>query len=976
MALTPGTKLGQYEIRALIGAGGMGEVYRAHDTKLDRDVAIKVLPEAFARDPERVARFRREAKLLASLNHPNIATIHGLEEADGAHFLVMELVEGETLAELLNQGPERQRRVTLSGEAEPLPGGRGSDSGLAIEDALAITTQICDALEHAHERGVIHRDLKPANVKLTSDGNVKVLDFGLAKAFAGDGTAGDSPKPVYDSNSPTVSRLPAQLSPEFSPTIPGTIMGTAAYMSPEQARGKVVDKRTDIWALGCVLYELLTGEGAFYRSDPCRDREQADTFPRAKGPLPHGRGSDGAIADAQPDTVQDILARVLKSEPDWTALPAATPPGIRTLLRRCLDKDRARRYHDAADVRIQIEESLASAALPAPASAAVQAQPTWRRALPWATAALLSLLVGAAAWTLKPAPPTAPGLVSRFVITLPAGESLEEGWGLSPLALSPDGTQFVYSATVGGHQQFHLRSMGSLESKPIPGTEAANINPFFSPDGQWLGFAAGGALKKISISGGEPVTLCDCVPNLRGAAWGPNNTIVFAPSTTSAIWQVSASGGTPQVLTTLDSANGEESHRWPELLPGGNALLFTVGREGGWADAEIVVQRLDTSERRVLVRGGTYAHYLPTGHLVYLRQGSLMAIPFDLARLDVSGTAVPVLEGISQNPSSGAPRMSISSNGSLAYLPATFGENLDAATLVWVDRKGIVQPLKAPPHPYLFARLSPDGRRVAVGISAPNSNIWVFDNSGESLTRLTFEGSNAFSVWAAGGSRILYGSHRAGPRNLFWKASDGSGVEERLTTSRHSQNATSTSPDGKLLTLTELDPDTGGGDIWVLPLEGDRKPQPFLKTPAFEGGATFSPDGRWLAYTSNESGNYEVYVQPFPATGAKWQVSSGGGSLPVWARNGRELFFLDNNQRKLLATEISTQPAFSASKPRELFEFQRVTGIAPPSYAIYDVSPDGERFLVAQHNEPPPEPTPIHVVLNWFEELKQKVPVK
>ncbi len=485
---------------------------------------------------------------------------------------------------------------------------------------------------------------------------------------------------------------------------------------------------------------------------------------------------------------------------------------------------------------------------------------------------------------------------------------------------------------------------------------------------------SGNVLKKVSIGGGESLTLCECAANPRGASWGPNNTIVFAPSLESGIWQVSAGGGTPQVLTTLDSGKGE-SHRWPELLPGGKAVLFTVGPEGGWAEAEIVVQRLDTGERRVLVQRGTDAHYLPTGHLVYLRQGTLMAVPFDLARLEVSGTAVPVLEGISQHPSSGSARLRFSSLGSLAYLPASFGESRDAATLVWVDRKGVVEPLKAPPRPYLFPMLSPDGRRVAVGISGARSNIWVYDIPGESLTRLTFEGRSGFPVWAADGSRIAFFSQGAGPRNLFWKAADGGGVEESLITSEHPQEPSSWSPDGKLLAFTDIDPDTGW-DLWVLPLEGERKPQPFLKTSFFEAAAMFSPDGDWLAYTSDESGRYEVYVQPFPGPGGKRQISSGGGEQPVWARNGRELFYLTENQRKVMAVDITTQPTFSANKPTELFEFQRVARIAPPERSIYDISPDGQRFMVVWPNKETQEATPINVVFNWFEELKRLVPIE
>ena len=885
----------------------MGEVYKARDTRLDRTVAIKVLPSHLADKPQLRERFEREARTVASLNHPHICVLHDIGEQDGIHFLVMEYLKGETLAQRLDKGP------------------------LPLNQVLQYAIEIADALDKAHRQGVTHRDLKPGNIMLTKSGS-KLLDFGLAKL-----TQGSVP-------AVPLSQLPTAID---SLTVEGTILGTLQYMAPEQVEGKVdeVDARTDIFAFGAVVYEMATGKKAF------EGKSQASLI--------------AAILDRDP--------------PPMASLQPMTPSALDRVVRKCLAKEQERRWQAASDVCDELKwiaEGGSETGVPT-AAAPIPARTGWRRVLSWSMASLFvgAIIASIAVWNLKPAPSPAPGPVSRFVMTLPAGERLERGFGGTPILLSPDGTHLVYVASHSGVRQLYLRSMDSLEAQPIPGTEDGD-DPFFSPDGQWLGFLAPGpsgyAVKKVSITGGEPLTLCECVDNVRGASWGPNDTIVFAPSVGSGIWQVSANGGTPQVLTTLDSGKNETSHRWPELLPGGNAVLFTVGPEGGWADAEIVVQRLDTGERRVLVQGGTYAHYLPAGHLVYLRQGTLMVVPFDLTRLEVTGNAVPVLEGISQNPGSGAPRLSFSSFGSVAYLPASFGESLDVATLVWVDRKGVIQPLEAPPRPYVFQRLSPDGRRVAVGVTGARTNIWVYGILGESLTRLTFEGTNFMPVWAGGGSRIAFFSRRAGPTNLFWKASDGSGVAERLTTTGYTQLPSSWSPDGKLLAFTELDPDTGG-DLWVLPLEGDRKPQPFLKTPFFEGGAMFSPDGRWLAYTSNESSRYEVYVQPFPATGAKWQVSSGGGQQPVWARNGRELFYLVNNQRKLMAAEISTQPAFSASNPRELFELQRVTGIAPPGYAIYDVSPDGQRFLIVQESEQQ-QATPINVVLNWFEELKRRVP--
>jgi len=529
MTIAAGTRLGTYEVLAQIGAGGMGEVYQAHDTKLGRDVAIKVLPEAFAHDAERLSRFQREAKMLASLNHPNIATIFGLEHSDGVQYLVMELVSGETLA-------ERVKR----------------DGAVPIEESLAIAKQIAEALEAAHEKGIIHRDLKPANVKVTPEGKVKVLDFGLAKAFEGDSANEDM------SNSPTLSR---------AATMQGVILGTAAYMSPEQARGKSVDKRTDIWAFGCVVYELLTGKPAF-----------------------HG------------DDVTDILGAVLRTEPEWSQLPEATPAAIRTLLRRCLRKDKRQRIADATDVRIEIEDTLSTPASAEPTAAAQGIRTLGRRTILVSLAALLlgALVAGLAIWNLKPSPPQP---ITRTVINLPPGQQLAGLENGPAVALSPDGMQFAYVAVQGGARQLYLRAMDSMEAKPIPGTEGA-VEPFFSPDGQWLGFLTIGKLKKVAVAGGAAVTVSDAV-NPRGGSWGSQGMMVFAPSGISVLQQVSDGGGTPQPLTRLEK--GEVSHRWPEFLPGGKELLFVAGTSGAnWTNAQVAVQLILTGKRQNLVQVGTH----------------------------------------------------------------------------------------------------------------------------------------------------------------------------------------------------------------------------------------------------------------------------------------------------------------------------------------------------------------------------------
>jgi Tol biopolymer transport system component len=883
MTIAAGTHLGSYEVLAPIGSGGMGEVYQAHDTKLGRDVAIKVLPETFAHDPERLSRFQREAKMLASLNHPNIATIHGLEQSNGASYLVMELVPGETL----------QERIRRDG---PVP----------VEEALGICRQLAEALEAAHEKGIIHRDLKPANVNVTPEGKVKVLDFGLAKAFAGD-TADSNP-----SHSPTLSAVA---------TMQGVIIGTAAYMSPEQARGKAVDKRADIWAFGCVLYELLTGKQAF-----------------------------------QGETVTEILAAVLKGEPDWQVLPGTTPSNIRALLRHCLQKDVNRRIRDAADVRIEIEDAIAAPSLGTTATA--PANLGWRQAVVLGLAVLVAAVVaGLAVWNLKPSPPPRP--VTRTVITLPPGEQLA-GLDQPAVALSPDGSHLAYVAIRGGIQQLYLRAMDSLEARPIPGTEGVT-NPFFSPDGQWLGFFASGKLKKVLVTGGAAITLVDAFLS-RGASWGSQGMIAFAPTTNVALQQVSDAGGTPQPLTRLEK--GEVSDRWPEFLPGGKALLFAANSS---TNAQVAVQSVSTGQRRNLLQAGLNPRYAPSGHLVYAQAGTLMAVPFDPQRLTVTGAAVPVLEGVLQS-NSGAAQYSLSATGSLVYVPG--GVQPTQRRLVWVDRKGIEQPLPAPPHAYRFPRFSPDGQRVAVTIEEPEENVWIYDLARDTLTRLTFQGSvNLMGAWTPDGKRIAFDSNKEGPQNLFWQRADGSGGLERLTTSEYTQAPNSWSPDGQLLAFVEITPTTGY-DIWVLRLS-DRKAQPFLRTQFNESAPRFSPDGRWLVYVSNESGRFEVYVQPYPGPGGKWQISTDGGTEPVWNRNGRELFY--RNADKMMAVDIATQPGFTVGKPRMLFEGQHVP--TPTTFPNYDVTADGQRFLMLKASEQAQAaPTQINVVLNWFEELKQKVP--
>jgi Tol biopolymer transport system component len=907
MALAAGTRLGSYEVVAQIGAGGMGEVYQAHDTKLGRDVAIKVLPEAFAHEADRLSRFQREAKMLASLNHPNIATIHGLEQSGGTSYLVMELVSGETLQ-------ERVKR----------------DGAVPIEEALTIAKQIAEALEAAHEKNIIHRDLKPANVKVTPEGKVKVLDFGLAKAFEGDIATEDM------SNSPTLSR---------AATMQGTILGTAAYMSPEQARGKAVDKRTDIWAFGCVGFELLTGKQAFHGED-----------------------------------VTDILAAVVRADPDWQALPAATPLKVRDLLRRCLQKDKLHRLQAAGDARIEIQDALTAPPIPVAAIVA-PATRSWRERLAWAAAAILALttIAFAIGFVLRAPKPLQPMQTVHLSAEIGMEGSLYTELGTSAI-LSPNGSRLALVAAGSDQKQrIYVRSLDQLQATALSGTENAR-DPYFSPDGQWIGFFADAKLKKISVQGGAAVTLCDALDD-RGGSWGEDGTIVFSKDTASGLSKVSSAGGAPQPLTTLDMQRGERTQRWPQVLPGGKAVLFTASTgQANYEGAEIAVYSIASGQRKTVQRGGFYARYLPSGHVVYMHEGTLYAVPFDLKRLEVTGQPAPILEGVATSPTYGGAQFSFSDAGNLVYVAgrAVSGN----VSIYWMDREGKFKPLRDTPGGYLNPAFSPDGKRLALEINdGKRRDIWVDEWERDALTRLTFAGeTNGYPVWTPDGQRIVYSSQeKGGPPNLWWIRADGAGNAQRLAESKYFQSARSWSPDGKVLAFRQFNPDTNY-DIMTLSIEGDEKsgwkpgePKPFVNSTFIEGEPAFSSDGRWLAYESNESGSYEVYVRPFPGPSGKWQISTGGGFYPKWSRNGKELFYRTADSKIMVVTYTTSGDSFRADKS-QLWSPGQFTERGLGNYN-FDLHPDGKRFAVLKAGtEQTPAVNKVSFIFNFFDELRRKVP--
>ncbi len=823
--MMPGTRIGSHEVIAALGAGGMGQVYRARDTNLGREVAIKILPEAFASDPERVARFEREARVLASLNHPNIATIHGLERANGQSFLIMELVAGETLATRVERGP------------------------IPVDEALPLAVQIAAALEAAHEKGVVHRDLKPANIAVTPDGKLKVLDFGLAKALA------DEARAIDVSQSPTMAQ---------GPSSSGMILGTAAYMSPEQARGKPVDKRADIWAFGCVLFEMLTGKAAFAG-----------------------------------ETLTDIIAAVVKNEPEWTALPANTPEIVRALLRRCLKKDPARRLHDAADTRIELEEVLDEPLAPSQGLTARRLRSSFASRILWVLVAVLATSLVVIPIVLQRPEPSGLRIV-RLELNLPPG--IETSGTNSPsMAISPDDTQIVFSGGFGGLRRLYARRLDGLESTPFRGTETMNMC-VFSPDGRAVAFVnSDRTLRKVALADGLVTTILrDVDYNGTGAAWGTDDRITFVRA--GSLWQVPSEGGRPEQLTVLDSAKNELLHSWPTVVPDAKAILFTSVVGTNPTTTRIEALSLASRQRHIVVDAARSPILAASGHLLFFRDGSLIAAPFDAEKLETTGPAVAVLSDIALD-QVGIPLVAVSNGGTLAYVPS----NNATKRLVWVSRQGVEQLITDVSRPYVNPRLSPDGHRIVVEVAG--GDLWIQDLERGTFTRLTSGDTigNTFAAWTPDAERIVFRTLN-GPRE---SASDGSGGSRSLggTTA---DIPTSVSPDGNTLAFIRQGPSETGADIYTLSLRGDPDPRAFVTTAGYDGGGQFSPDGHWMAYVTNESGQFEVYLRPYPGPDKKFPVSTQGGSHPRWNPNGKELFY--RNGFKMMAVDVSTSPESEKSE--------------------------------------------------------------
>ncbi len=882
----------------------MGEVYRARDTTLERDVAVKVLAAEFVADPSYLARLEREAKLLAGLNHPNIATIHSLEQAAGRRFLVLELVEGESLRQRLANGP------------------------LPVDKALDLCVQIAQGLEAAHGAGIVHRDLKPDNVLITPQGRAKLLDFGNAKS--------------------------TEVSPELTETaratdltVAGTLVGTPPYMSPEQIRGEAIDKRADIWAFGCLLYETLTATRAFAR-----------------------------------ETLADTLAAIVDREPDWTCLPNSVPPLARSVMQRCLRKERSQRLHDIADARIDIQEALAE-----PGGDAHRGRPeTVATTVPDRQSAtrivgvvmvLAAVLLGALVGSRFTRPE--PGAVERFVLTAPPSETAATDRNTTDLAVSPDGTRVVYRSAL--QDSLYLRAVDQLQGALLRDTESGAA-PFFSPDGNWVGFRSRDrqALMKAPVLGGPAQTICPLLSELRGASWGADGTIIFAERASGGLLRVSAAGGEPEVLTVPDAAAGEIFHRWPQILPGGEAVLYTSSRGGRTEDRSIALLTLATGDHLSLVPLGSNPHYSATGHIVFGLEGTLRAVRFDLGRLEVTDEPVRVLEDVMTKSGTrgragrqaGAANFALANNGSLVYISSD--AQTPKRTLVWVDRQGQEEALSADPRMYQIARISPDGTVVALDSRDEENDIWIWSLlSHGPLARLTFDRTPDFApAWAPDG-RVLFSSRRHGPAQIFARSPDGSGTAEQLTDLPNDLYLDDVSPDGGSILARVLRADTGW-DIVLVTLGDEGSIDRLVESPAQERYPRFSPDGRWLAYQSDESGQDEIYVVPFPdVDGGKREVSHGGGMSPVWNPQGGELFYRALDGRVMAVPIVAEGTTLTFGSAEVLWDNSYYLGLG----RSYDVAEDGERLLMIKDDPSLAArrgAADIVIVRNWFEQLKRLVP--
>ena len=880
MTLSSGTRFGAYEIVSVLGIGGMGEVYRARDARLGRDVAIKILPAAVAVDPDRLARFDREARLLASLNHPHVAAIYGVEHADGRQALVLELVEGETLADRLGRGP------------------------IAAADAIVIARQIVEALDAAHERGIIHRDLKPANINITPDGAVKVLDFGLAKAAEAE--AG------FD---PAVSSVDT-----FERTRAGVVLGTAAYMSPEQARGQAVDKRTDVWAFGCVLFEMLTGRRPFGGSD-----------------------------------LSDTIASVLRNEPDWSALPA--DPALGALLRRCLEKDRRRRLRDIGDVSLFLDGAVRQPALQ---SSPVRGRIAWAIG---AAAAGVALGAGLVALRSQAVPPAA--ATSRFELTSPPGQTFDATAFGANVAISPDGTRIVYTSMRGGVRELVVRRLDQLASAPIPGTEGA-FGPFFSADGVHVGFSTIGELKRVPVDGGPVSVICKVSPLFLGASWAADDTIVL--SQMGRLFRVRASGGEPEPLAAPDSVKEEAAYMFPTVLPGGRAVLYGVRLRNRQSN---IVARADMGRGApvTIVENGFAPQFLQPGYLLYAQEGRVLAVRFDAATLAVREPSAVVQDGVATKFSDGVSNVAVAANGNAAYVSGSSAPL--PGRLVWFDRRGtrlasvVEQTLPDPRN----LRLSPDGRRLVATVGPSGlGDIWVFDVSGATQPlKLTFRDHNTWPIWSPDGKRIAFVKIETGfGGRIHALPADGSAVEaERLSTGDGNDGLPmSWSPDARTILYSRDD------GLWTLRLS-DRAAAPWLQVPFAQYGGQLSPNGKWMAYSAAQTGRVEVWVRAFPGPGAPVRVSADGGADPIWSHDGTELFYRNGPQLET-ARVVTDGAEFRAQVPQAMFTGGFVFDDSDPGLRLYDVAPDG-RFLMVERVQ---QNVAIVAAPNWGAQLTRQLPVK